>query len=85
MNTPQKNVKVATIDASIGGEGHAVLPKNGFLRLPQVLELFPVSKTTWWEGVKAGRYPPGVKLSSRVTAWRAADLAPLLQNGVMGK
>jgi predicted DNA-binding transcriptional regulator AlpA len=54
------------------------LPQTGFLRLPQVLELVPVSKTTWWAGVKAGRYPAGIKISPRVTAWRAEDLSALI-------
>lgn len=58
------------------------LPQTGFLRLPQVLALIPVSKTTWWAGIKAGRYPAGVKISSRVTAWRIKDLTPFLNHGL---
>jgi predicted DNA-binding transcriptional regulator AlpA len=64
---------------------HTRLPRTGFLRLPQVLALIPVSKTTWWAGIKAGRYPAGVKISSRVTAWRAEDVAALLMNGPLKK
>ncbi|MGJ7914798.1 helix-turn-helix transcriptional regulator [Massilia sp. LXY-6] len=56
-------------------------PTSGYLRLPAVLKLFPVSKSTWWAGVKAGRYPAGVKLSTRVTAWRAEDIATLVNGG----
>lgn len=48
-------------------------------RLPQVLAHIPVSKSTWWAGVKDGRYPPPVKLSSRCTAWRATDIVALVQ------
>lgn len=33
------------------------LPDTGFLRLAQVLELIPVSKTTWWDGVKEKTLP----------------------------
>ena len=47
---------------------------DGFLRLPQVLALIPVSRSGWWAGVKDGRYPKPVKLSPRVTVWRAADI-----------
>lgn len=50
------------------------IPETGFLRLPQVLEVIPVGKTTWWEGVKSGRFPKAVKLSPRCTAWRAEDI-----------
>lgn len=55
-----------------------VLPDTGFMRLPEILAIFPVGKTTWWAGVKSGRYPKGVKLSARVTAWRAEDIKALL-------
>jgi predicted DNA-binding transcriptional regulator AlpA len=48
--------------------------------LPQVLSIIPVGKTCWWEGVKSGRYPKPVKLSSRCTAWRAEDIQALIKN-----
>lgn len=54
------------------------LPETGFLRLKDVLAIYPVSKTTWWDGVKSGRYPKGVKLSAKVTAWRAEDIRALI-------
>jgi len=54
------------------------LPMIGFLRLPEVLKIFPVSKTTWWDGIKAGRYPVGVKLSPGCTAWRVEDIKRLI-------
>lgn len=55
------------------------LPSNGFLRLPQVLALIPVSRSAWWAGCKSGRYPKPVKLGPRTTAWRASDIAELLK------
>ena len=54
------------------------LPETGFLRLPEVLKLFPVSKSTWWAGVKSGRYPKPVKLAPNVAAWRAEDIRELI-------
>lgn len=53
-------------------------PETGFVRLPQILAVFPVGKTTWWEGVRSGKYPKGIKLSERVTAWRAEDILALI-------
>jgi len=50
-----------------------------FLRLPQILELIPVSRSTWWAGCKSGRYPKPVKLGPRTTAWRVADIQALLE------
>jgi prophage regulatory protein len=54
------------------------LPETGYLRLPQVLHFIPISKTTWWDGIKAGRYPKGVKLGARATAWRVEDIRALI-------
>ena len=48
------------------------------LRLPQVLEIIPVSKSTWWKGCKEGRYPQPVHPSPRTTAWRKCDIDALV-------
>lgn len=56
------------------------LPKTGFLRLPQILQLIPVCKSTWWAGVKSGQYPASVKLGPNITAWRAEDIRSLLED-----
>jgi prophage regulatory protein len=61
------------------------MPKVGFLRLPSILGPkgpIPVSKSTWWAGVKSGRYPKSVKLGPRITAWRAEDIQKLIRTGV---
>ena len=60
------------------------LPETGFLRLHQIIgdpdanppipPIIPVKKSCWWAGVKTGRFPPSVKLSARVTAWRVEDI-----------
>jgi prophage regulatory protein len=57
-------------------------PTTGFLRLPSVLAPrgpIPVSKSTWWAGVKAGRYPKPIKLGPRITAWRVEDIRALIE------
>jgi prophage regulatory protein len=55
------------------------IPQTGFLRLPQVLRVIPLGKTSWWEGVRSGRFPKPVKLSTRCTAWRAEDIRELVK------
>lgn len=55
------------------------LPETGFVRLPAVLKVFPVSKSTWWAGVKTGKYPRPIKLSEKTTAWRAEDIRALIE------
>lgn len=56
------------------------IPETGYLRLPQVLHLIPVSKSTWWAGVKSGRYPKPIKLGERACAWRVEDIRALIAN-----
>ncbi len=62
------------------------LPETGFLRLPQIIgdpakglpPLIPVKKSTWWQGVKTGRFPQPVKLGPRVTAWSVESIRALI-------
>ncbi len=54
------------------------IPETGFLRLSQVLSVIPIGKSSWWGGVKSGRFPKPIKLSARCTAWRAEDIRELI-------
>jgi predicted DNA-binding transcriptional regulator AlpA len=58
---------------------HFSLPTEGYVRLPQVLAVIPVGKTSWWNGVKSGKYPAPVKLSPRCTAWKVEDIRALIE------
>lgn len=49
-------------------------------RLPTVLAHVPVSRSGWWAGVKSGRYPQPVRISTRCVAWRAADIRSLVES-----
>ena len=65
------------------------LPETGFVRLKQIVgdakadppipPIIPVSKSTWWSGVKAGHFPKPVKLSPRTTVWRVSDIRKLIE------
>ena len=55
------------------------LPQTGLLRIKQVLKFVPVSRSNWWAGVKSGRFPQSIKLSERVTVWRASDIRALVE------
>lgn len=59
---------------------HNFLPETGFVRLATILKLIPVGRTTWWAGVKIGRFPKPVKLGSRITAWRVEDIRELISD-----
>lgn len=54
------------------------LPETGFVRLNTILKIYPVSRSTWWAGVKDGRYPKPVKLGLKITAWRVEDIHALI-------
>ena len=57
----------------------STIPSSGFLRLPQILAIIPISKSAWWEGCRTGRFPKPVKLGPRTTVWKAADIAALVK------
>jgi len=66
------------------------LPETGFVRLHQIIgnkkanppipAIIPVSNTSWWDGVKSGKYPKPVKLGARTTAWRVEDIRCLVNS-----
>ena len=54
-------------------------PQIAFLRLPQVLEIFPISRSSWWQGCKSGKYPKPIKLGPRTTVWRKDEIEKLAE------
>jgi prophage regulatory protein len=56
------------------------LPACGFVRLSTILAVVPVGRSTWWEGVRSGRFPQPVKLGPRTTAWRVEDIRHFLDS-----
>ena len=69
---------------------NAILPSTGYLRLTQIIgnsksnpptpAIIPVSKSTWWRGIKQGKYPKPIKLSEKVTAWKVDDIVKLIND-----
>ena len=65
------------------------LPEKGFIRIwqivgnpkatPPIAGIIPVSRTTWLNGCKSGKYPKPIKLGERTTAWRVSDIRALLE------
>lgn len=57
-------------------------PETGFVRIWQIIKPdgpIPVSRSTWWAGIKDGRFPKPMKLGSRVTVWRAEDIRAMYE------
>ena len=57
----------------------AATTEVGFFRLSQVLEIIPVKKTAWYEGIKTLKYPAQVRLSARSVGWRKSDIFALVE------
>ena len=67
------------------------LPKTGYLRIKQILghpqsdppiiPLIPIGKSTWWQGVKTGRFPQPIKIGKRITVWKAEDIYNFIKKG----
>ena len=49
-----------------------------FLRAKQVAALLSIGKSTFLAWVKAGKAPPGIRLGSRITVWRASEVMALV-------
>lgn len=68
------------------------LPETGLVRLWQILgdkkkgipPIIPVSKSSWWAGVKSGRYPKPIKLGERTTCWNVHDIRQLIEQQCIG-
>ena len=60
---------------------------EGFLRLDQIVRtpnasqtpLIPISVSSWWLGIRKGKYPAPIKLGSKTTVWRVRDIKNLLE------
>jgi prophage regulatory protein len=60
------------------------MPETGFLRQPQVLAFVPISKSTLWRRVQARTFPEPLKLSARITVWRAEDIRRWIAQQAIG-
>ena len=59
-----------------------------FLRLKQIIgdpkaeppiqPILPISKSSWWDGVKTGRFPKAIKIGANTTVWREDEIRSLV-------
>lgn len=52
------------------------------LRIKDVLKIIPISKSSFYAGIKSGKYPAPVKLGKRTSAWRSDSLIRIVEQGV---
>ena len=65
-----------TVEQAAANREYGKGPKRPRPAIPAVI---PVKMTTWWNGVRSGRYPKPVKLGPRTTAWRVQDILDLIE------
>ena len=57
-----------------------IVEQQSLYRLPQVLKIVPVGRSTWWDGISKGRFPAGIKLGKRLTVWRSSEIQALISS-----
>ncbi len=56
------------------------IPSTGFVRLPQILAVIPIGRSSWYAGCKSGKYPKPIKtLGANTAVWRAEDIHALIK------
>lgn len=61
--------------------------ETGFLRVSQIVgnpkrgipAIIPISRTSWWKGVKNGRFPKPIQLGPKTVVWRVEDIRKLIE------
>lgn len=53
---------------------------DGYLRLSEVLLVYPVSRAAWYAGISKGVYPRSVPLGKRAVGWTRESIRLLIAN-----
>ncbi len=49
-----------------------------------VRPVFPIARSTWYEGIKSGRFPKPIDLGNGLNVWRVKDIKAVV-NGTFNK
>jgi len=52
------------------------------LRLPEVLEIVPIKKSTLYDLMRRGLFPKNIKLGSNIVAWKTSDIDKWIANKI---
>jgi len=61
------------------------LPEEGYLRLWQIVggkgcpAVLPISKSSFWAGIRQGIYPAPIRFGKRISLWRVQEIRKLLE------
>lgn len=78
------SIPATTMVAPLASRYAPALPETGFLRQPQVLAFVPISKSTLWRRIRARTFPEPLKLSARITVWKAEDIRRWIAQQAIG-
>ncbi|CAM5779268.1 helix-turn-helix transcriptional regulator [Rhizobacter fulvus] len=78
------SIPATTMVAPLPSRPAPALPETGFLRQPQVLAFVPISKSTLWRRIQARTFPEPLKLSARITVWKAEDIRRWIAQQAIG-
>jgi prophage regulatory protein len=79
------DVKAAVRSTAAASPTKSNLNERGLRRLKNVIQPhgpLPISRSSWFAGVKAGLYPRPVRLGPRMVAYREVDIQKLIDDGV---
>ncbi|MDO9148074.1 MAG: AlpA family phage regulatory protein [Hydrogenophaga sp.] len=78
---PNARRKAAPLPApSVQPATTATLATRPLLKLPEVLAALPVSRSSWYSGMRSGLYPQPVKLGAKSVAWKRCDIDRLIES-----
>lgn len=79
--TPQGSPKQSALGVCAVAPNRGVdISGDGYLRLKQVLNVYPVSRAAWYEGMSDGIYPASVPLGKRSVGWTRESIRQLIAN-----
>ena len=58
--------------------------KGRLLRLPEVLEIVPIKKSTLYDPMKRGLFPKNIKLGSNIVVWITSEVNEWIANKIEG-
>ena len=56
--------------------------EDRLLRLPEVLEIVPIKKSTLYDLMRRGLFPKNIKLGSNIVAWVASEVYEWIANKI---
>lgn len=76
-----QSLKSESLDATIvSNEAKPyAMPTEGFIQLKNILKMIPMTRQTWYNGMKQGIFPKPIKYG-RLSLWKVEDIRALIAN-----